>query len=50
MLLENSFGVKSISKFSWDLEAYIKKIMSLLMFTDLGPPGDTFAVAGDRAI
>ena len=24
MLLEDSFGVKSISKFAWGLEAYIK--------------------------
>ena len=27
MLLEDSFGLKSISKFSWGLEAYIKKIL-----------------------
>ena len=26
MLLEDSFGVKSISKFSWGLEAYIKNV------------------------
>ena len=25
MLLEDSFGVKSISRYSWGLEAYIKK-------------------------
>ena len=28
ILLEDSFGVKSISKFSWGLEAHIKKCMS----------------------
>ena len=27
MLLEDSFGVKSISKFSWGLEPYIKKCL-----------------------
>ena len=27
MLLEDSFGVKSISKFAWGLEAYIKKCL-----------------------
>ena len=26
MLLEDSFGVKSISKFSWGLEPYIKNV------------------------
>ena len=26
MLLEDSFGVKSISKFSWGIEAYIKNV------------------------
>ena len=48
MLLEDSFGVKSISKFSWDLEAYIKNVYDFCwpMYTDLGRPGDTFAVAG----
>ena len=73
MLLEDSFGVKSISKFAWGLEAYIKKCLwvllthvywfratggyicgcgrpSNLVYTDLGRPGVTFAVAGDRAI
>ena len=52
MLLEDSFGVKSISKFSWGLEAYIKKCLGVLLTHDhdLGRPGDTFAVAGDRAI
>ena len=28
MLLEDSLGVKSISKFSWGLEAYIQMFMS----------------------
>ena len=27
MLLEDSFGVKSISKFSWGLEAYIRNVL-----------------------
>ena len=31
MLLEDSFGLKSISKFSWGLEAYIKKIVWVLL-------------------
>ena len=26
MLLEDSFGVKSISKFAWSLEAYIQNV------------------------
>ena len=52
MLLEDSFVVKAISKFSWSLKTYIKNIYEfcLPMYTDLGRPGDTFAVAGDRAI
>ena len=52
MLLEDSFGVKSISKFSWGPEAYIQNVYELCwpIYTDLGRPGDTFAVAGDRAI
>ena len=43
---EDSFGVKSISKFPWgfDIEAYIKNVYGFWR------PGDTFAVAGDRAI
>ena len=50
MLLEDSFGVKFISKFPWGLEAYIKNVyeFSWPMYTDLGWPGDTFAVAGDE--
>ena len=49
MLLEDSFGVKSISKFSWGLEAYIKMFMSSVdpCILILGRPEDTFAVAGD---
>ena len=31
MLLEDSFGVKSISKFAWGLEAYIKKCLWALL-------------------
>ena len=52
ILLEDSFRVKSISKFVWGLEAYIKNVYEFCwpMYTDLGRPGDTFAVAGDRAI
>ena len=52
MLLEDSFGVKSISKFSRGLEAYIKNVYEfcLPMYTNLGRLADTFAVAGDRAI
>ena len=47
MLLEDSFGVKSISKFSWGLEAYIKMFMSSVdPFCDLGRTRDTFAVGG----
>ena len=44
--------MKSISKFSWGLEAYIENVYEFCspMYTDLGRPGDTFAVAGDRAI
>ena len=47
--------MKSISKFSWGLEhveTYIQNVYEfcLPMYTDLGRPGDTFAVAGDRAI
>ena len=36
----------------WDLEAYIYNVCEFCspMYTDLGRPGDTFAVAGDRAI
>ena len=26
MLLEDNFGVESISKFAWDLEAYIQNV------------------------
>ena len=38
MWLEDSFGVKSISKFSWGLEAYIKNVYEFCwpMYTDLG--------------
>ena len=55
MLLEDNFGVKYISKCSWGLEAYkYKMCMSSVdpwfTDTDLWRPGDTFAVAGDRAI
>ena len=52
MLLEDSFGVTSISKFSWGLDAYIKNVYAFCwpMYTDLEWPGYTFAVAGDRAI
>ena len=42
--------MKSISKFSWGIEAYIKKmfISSVgTMYTDLGRPGDTFTITGD---
>ena len=51
-LLEDNVGVKSISKFSRGLEAYIKNVYDFCwpMYTDLGRPGDTFAVAGDRTI
>ena len=45
--------MKSISKFSWGLEAYIiffYREFCWPMYTDLGRPGDTFAVAGDRTI
>ena len=31
MLLEDSFGVKSISKCSWGLEAYIKNVYEMEM-------------------
>ena len=37
----------------WGLEAYIKNVYYEFcwpMYTDLGRPGDTFAVAGNRAI
>ena len=30
ILLEDSFGVKSISKFVWDLEAYIKSYINVI--------------------
>ena len=47
MLLEDSFGVKFISKFSWGLEAYIKNVYEFCwpMYTDLGRPGDTFNIS-----
>ena len=40
--------MKSISKCSWGLEAYIYNVYELCwpMYTDLERPGDTFAVAG----
>ena len=49
---EDSFGVKSILKCSWGLEAYIYNVYAFCwpMHTDLRRLGDTFAVAGDRAI
>ena len=51
MLLEDSFVVKSITTFSWGLEAYIYIKCSVdPCILILGRPGDTFAVAGDRAI
>ena len=45
-----SFGV--ILRCLWGLEAYIYNVYAFCwpMYTDLGRPGDTFAVAGDRAI
>ena len=45
-----SFGV--ILRCLWGLEAYIYNVYEFCwpMNTDLGRPGDTFAVAGDRAI
>ena len=45
-----SFGV--ILRCLWGLEAYIYNVYEFCwpMNTDLGWPGDTFAVAGDRAI
>ena len=38
--MEDSFGVTSISKFSWGLEAYIKNVYEFCwpMYTDLGWP------------
>ena len=52
MLLEDSFGVKSSSKFAWGLEAYIQNVYEfcLPMYIDLGRPGGTFEVAGDQPI
>ena len=53
MLLEDSFGVKSISKYSWGLEACITNVYQLCwpMYTaDLELPEDIFVIAGDRAI
>ena len=40
MLLVDNFGVKSISKFAWGLEAYIKNVYEFRwpMYTDLGRP------------
>ena len=32
MLLEDSFGVKSISKLAWGLEAYIKNVYEFNLF------------------
>ena len=45
-----SFGV--ILRCLWGLEAYIYNVYEFCwpMYADLGRPGDTFAVAGDRAI
>ena len=45
--------MKSISKFVWGLEAYIIFFLSSVdpcILISKGRPGDTFAVAGDRAI
>ena len=41
MLLEDSFGVKYISKFSWGLEAYIKNVYEFCwpIYTNLRRPG-----------
>ena len=45
-----SFGV--ILRCLWGLEAYLYNVYEFCwpMYSDLGRPGDTFAVAGDRAI
>ena len=42
--------MKAILKCVWGLETYIYIMFrsSVDQYTDLGRPGDTFAVAGDR--
>ena len=53
MLLEDSLIWSEIYfKIFMGLEAYIKNVYEFCwpIYTDLGRPGDTFAVVGDRAI